>query len=120
MRATLFTNHTKKHARFWMVIRGVEAYPVVLGDMVLLAEARVRIHRFRNLTQPHELVTLADVPAGTSGALLNVRFDPSANPFFEGVGFLEACMRALIDGATTPMFLSSGAEYYFLSAFWHH
>ena len=61
-----------------MVIRGVEAHPVVLGDMVLPAEARLRIHRFRKLTQPHELVTLAGIPTGTSGALLNVRFDASA------------------------------------------
>ena len=30
----------------------------------------------------------------------------------------EACMRAMIDGATSPLFLSSGAEDYFLSAYY--
>ena len=33
-------------------------------------------------------------------------------------GYLEACMRALVDGSTDPIFLSSGAEDYFLSAYY--
>ena len=32
--------------------------------------------------------------------------------------YLEACMRAMIDGAEEPLFLSSGAEDYFLSAYY--
>ena len=59
-----------------------------------------------------EFVTLASSPAGTSGAFLRVNFD-SKGPNF---GYLEACMRLVTDGATTPLFLSSGAEDFFLSA----
>ena len=62
---------------------------------------------------PQELVTLADIPAGTAGALLNVKFDAADSTYH----YLEACMRAMIDGADTPLFLSSGAEDYFLSAY---
>ena len=52
------------------------------------------------------VVTLATVPPGHSGAVLSVLFSAQAQAY----GYLEACMRALIDGATEPMFLSSGAE----------
>eukprot|EP00935_MAST-01C_sp_MAST-1C-sp1_P001287 g1287.t1 len=94
---------------------GLWGSPVVLGDLQLPASARLRLHRFENQTEHLDLVTIADVPSGTAGALLNVRFDAS-NP--TSYGYLEACMRAMIDGATTPMFLSSGAEDYFLSAYY--
>ena len=43
-----------------------------------------------------------------------MRFD-AAGPSY---GYLEACMRALIDGDASPIFLSSGAEDYFLSAYY--
>ena len=47
-----------------------------------------------------------------AGALLRVDFDAAAPNY----GYLEACMRLLADGASEPLFLSSGAEDYFLSA----
>ena len=99
---------------FWFIIRGVENLPVVLGDMTLPADARLKLHRYKGATTLNELVTLMDVPPATSGALLAVRFDASGKSY----GYLEACMRALIDGATSPLFLSSGAEDYFLSAYY--
>jgi hypothetical protein len=111
LRATLTG---KQHGTFWFIIRGVENYPVILGDMQLPASARLRLHRFENATKNLDLVTIADVPSGTAGALLNVRFDAAGGSY----GYLEACMRAMIDGATTPLFLSSGAEDYFLSAYY--
>jgi len=64
---------------FWFIIRGVEAYPVVLGDLQLPAAARLRLHRFNAQTVTNQLVTLVDVPSGTSGAVLSLRFD-AANP----------------------------------------
>lgn len=59
-------------------------------------------------------MTLADIPPGTAGAMLNVRFDANG----ANMHYLEACMRAMIDGAASPLFLSSGAEDYFLSAYY--
>jgi hypothetical protein len=86
----------------------VEFYPVVLGDLLLPAAARLRLHRFENLTQLQQLVTIANIEGGTAGALLGVRFDANGTKF----NYLEACMRAMIDGATRPLYLSSGAEDY--------
>lgn len=90
-----------------MIVRGVEGLPVVLGDLELPASARLKIHRVDPTVMANlELVTLAEAPAGTSGALLRVNFDA----FGPNFGFLEACMRLVTDGATNPIFLSSGAE----------
>jgi len=112
-KATLTSTHS---GTFWFIVRGVEDYPVVLGDLELPDAAKLRLHRFRNHTEELELVTLMDVPAGTSGAVLTVRFDAKTDT--SNYFYLEACMRALADGATTPLFLSSGAEDYFLSAYY--
>ena len=119
---------------FWMIVRGVEAYPVVLGDLLLPAAARLRLFRFNATTTPKQLITLAAVPRGYAGAVLNVKFDAAGtggthshplDPVGAGSGsrggvldYLEACMRAQFDGAGEDevTFLSSGAEDYFLSA----
>jgi hypothetical protein len=120
---------------FWMIVRGTEAYPVVLGDLQLPAAARLRLYRFNATTQPKQLVTLASVPKGMAGAVLNVKFDAAgrggtADGTFHqnaqqqldartGAGsgsrggvldYLEACMRAQFDGSDEVTFLSSGAE----------
>jgi len=112
IRATLTS---KFGGTFWFIIRGIENYPVQLGDLTLPAAARLRLHRFQNSTVNNQLVTLANIASGTAGALFMTRFDAS-NP--KSYGYLEACMRAMIDGATSPLFLSSGAEDYFLSAYY--
>jgi hypothetical protein len=112
LKVTITASNNAGQARLFFIIRGVESYPVVLGDLILPTAARLRLHRFENLTQPAQLVTLADVPSGTAGALLGVRFDANGS---KGFGFLEACMRAMVDGAARPLYLSSGAEDYFLS-----
>eukprot|EP01049_Picozoa_sp_SAG25_P005170 SAG25_NODE_344_length_9418_cov_328.220815_10_plen_607_part_01 len=99
---------------FWFIIRGVEAYPVQIGDVTLPAAARLKVHRINQSTSPLELVTLVSIPRGTAGALLNVKADAESGTYH----YLEACMRATIDGGAEPMFLSSGGEDYFLSAFY--
>jgi hypothetical protein len=43
---------------------------------------------------------------GQSGAVLAVKTDADAESFT----YLEACMRAMIDGSDKPLFLSSGGE----------
>ena len=96
-----------------MIIRGLEAHPVVLGDLTLPPTAKLQIFRVTDKSLDNlELVTLASSPASTSGAFLRVNFDAKGPSF----GYLEACMRLVTDGATTPLFLSSGAEDFFLSA----
>ena len=100
---------------YWFVIRGLENHPVILGDLELPAEARLRLYR----TAPtpvadKQLVTIANVSSGTAGALLRVHLD--ARALDSGFGYLEACLRFFADGAEQPMFLSSGTEDYFMSA----
>jgi hypothetical protein len=127
------------HGTFWMIVRGIESYPVVLGDLQLPAAARLRLFRFDATTKPKQLVTLASVPKGYAGAVLNVKFDgqghlkndggsrgqpvdetgPTTDRTGSGSGsgsqggvldYLEACMRAQFDGSKEVIFLSSGAE----------
>lgn len=105
----------KNNSTFWFVIRGLEAHPVVLGDLTLPDEARLRLYRLPPApVSPMQLLTLAEAPAGVSGALLRVHLDSSGPDF----GYLEACMRFFPDGAKDdqPLFLSSGAEDYFLGS----
>eukprot|EP00658_Telonema_sp_P-2_P048115 TRINITY_DN36617_c0_g1_i1.p1 TRINITY_DN36617_c0_g1~~TRINITY_DN36617_c0_g1_i1.p1 ORF type:complete len:400 (+),score=92.80 TRINITY_DN36617_c0_g1_i1:36-1235(+) len=106
---------TVGQSTFWFIIRGLEATPVVLGDLTLPDTAALSVSRVVNVTlADQQLVTLLTVPPGKSGALVMTQF--SARGLSGNYGYLEACMRAYIDGAAEPMFLSSGAEDYFLSA----
>ena len=118
--------------------QGVESYPIQLGDLELPPTARLKVLQHNFTTQPLDLVTLADVPSSSSGAVLSVKVDAEVSchdaagiwvGFFQEcrhspcgqasqLTFLEACMRVLIDGAAEPMFLSSGGEDYFLSAYY--
>lgn len=100
---------------YWFILRGVEAYPVVLGDLVLPVAARLRVHHARDVAlQPMAFITMANVSRGTSGAVLSLKLDSTSTD----MNYLEACVRAYIDGAEQPLFLSSGAEDYFLSAYY--
>jgi len=100
-------------------VRGIEAYPVVIGDLQLPAAAKLKLHRVSKSTTPNELVALATVPKGTAGAVLNVKFDAAGHGAGQSNdGYLEACMRAQFDGSDDVTFLSSGAEDYFLSAYY--
>jgi len=105
---------------FWFIVRGIEAYPVQLGDLTLPATARLKQHRFDRRIEPFEIVTLANIPHGTAGAVLNVKFDGSGEGTSTNaeLAYLEACMRAIFDRDRELMFLSSGGEDYFLSAFY--
>ena len=116
----------------------MESYPIQLGDLELPPTARLKVLQHNFTTQPLDLVTLADVPSSSSGAVLSVKVDAEVSchdaagiwvGFFQEcrhspcgqasqLTYLEACMRVLIDGAAEPMFLSSGGEDYFLSAYY--
>jgi hypothetical protein len=118
VKTTIESAQADRSGTFWFIVRGVEAYPVILGDLQLPAAARLKLHRFDNFTVPKQLVTLADIPAGTAGALLSLKLDAAGTGSQLGLQYLEACFRAEIDGAASPLFLSSGAEDYFLSAYY--
>ena len=118
VRTTIESNEEDRSGTFWFIVRGLEAYPTVLGDLALPAAARLQLYRFDAPTVPNELVTLASVPRGVGGAVLNVKFDAAGHGAQANMGYLEACMRASFDGAAEPTFLSSGAEDYFLSAYY--
>jgi hypothetical protein len=121
VRTTIESAQADRGGTFWFIVRGLEAYPVVLGDLALPPAARLRLHRFDAPTLPNELVTLASVPRGVGGAVLATKFDAAGHGKQANMGYLEACMRATFDGAdpsAPPVFLSSGAEDYFLSAYY--
>ena len=118
VRTTIESNEAGRSGTFWFIVRGLEAYPTLLGDLALPPAARLQLHRFDAPTAPNELVTLATVPRGVGGAVLNVKFDAAGHGAQANMGYLEACMRASFNGAAEPTFLSSGAEDYFLSAYY--
>jgi len=98
---------------FWFIIRGLENMPVFLGDLQLPSSARLKLYKNENVTlQPQELTTLSTSASG--GALLMVTIQAQS----VDLNYLEACFRAYIDGSSTPQFLSSGTEDFFLSAFY--
>lgn len=93
-------------------------YPVVVGDIQLPDAARLKTYRVRDKVLKHlDFVHLANVSKDTSGAILGVKFDSTSDV---GYTYLEACMRLYVGAAQDPIFLSSGAEDYFLSARYKH
>ena len=100
---------------FWYIIRGVENYPLVLGDLQLPGNARLRLYKNVNVSlDPYEFLTMAKVTS-SAGALFLVVFAASNNE--SDPQYLEACFRAIVDGGPTT-YLSSGTEDFFLSAYY--
>ena len=106
-------------AVFWYIIRGVENYPVVLGDLVLPPNARLKLYKREGVfMMPFEFLNMAHV-TGSAGAVFLVTLDAVTSvSIFPQVSFLEGCYRAFIDGSNKTMWLSSGTEDFFLSAFY--
>jgi len=99
---------------FWYIVRGVENFPIVLGDLQLPTNTRLKLYKNENVTlTPLEFITLANV-TGIAGAVLQVFMQASSSDF----NYLEACYRVKIDGATDYMWLSSGTEDFYLSAYY--
>lgn len=74
IRSTI-TSASSTGGTFWFIIRGVEGYPIALGDVTLPPTARLKLHRVNTSTTNLQLVPLVDIPAGTAGAVLNLKFD---------------------------------------------
>ena len=109
-----------KPSPFWWILRGTENLPVTLGGVRLPDGARLKLHRVENYTaKPLEEFALCDVKG--AGALYQVIIAAQGmreTGGWKNLSFLEACMRAYLDNAPEPTFLSSGLEDYFLGTYY--
>jgi hypothetical protein len=107
-------------APFWWIVRGTENLPVTIGGVRLPAQARLKLHKVESRSAPRlEEFPLCDVTG--SGALYQVTIAAKTKQVtgdWKDFSFLEACMRAYINGAKEPMLLSSGLEDYFLGTYY--
>jgi hypothetical protein len=107
-------------APFWWIVRGTENLSATLGGVRLPDGARLKLYRLEDYTaRLLEEFTLCDVKE--AGALFQVAIAGRGlkdTGGWKSLSFLEACMRAYVDGATEPMLLSSGLEDYFLGTYY--
>ena len=98
---------------FWWIIRGVENLPVFLGNIRLPENARLhlQVHDTVEL-EPLQMLEICQAPG--AGALYQVTLSVASKDF----NFLEAILRAYMDGAKEPLLLSSGTEDYFLGTYY--
>ena len=100
--------------QFWYIVRGVENYPVVLGDLVLPPTARLKLYKRENVSlSAFDFLKMAHVNS-SAGAVFLVTMAATGSD----LTFLEGCFRAFIDGSNEAMWLSSGTEDFFLSAYY--
>ena len=86
---------------FWWIVRGTENLPVTIGGVRLPRDARLKLHRLENHTaKPMEEFNLCDVRG--AGALSQVTIAARGlreTGDWKNLSFLEACMRAYVDGS---------------------
>lgn len=98
---------------FWWIIRGVENLPVFLGNLRLPGNARLRL-QVHDDVELEPLQTFEICQSSRAGALYQVTLSVASKNF----NFLEAVLRAYMDGAKEPLLLSSGTEDYFLGTYY--
>ncbi len=102
-----------KPQTFWWIFRGAENLPVYLGNIQLPPNARLRLQVHNDVTlDALQMVDIAQSPG--AGALYQVTLAVAS----KNCNFLEAVLRAYIDGAKDPLLLSSGTEDYFLGTYY--
>jgi len=98
---------------FWWIMRGVENLPVFLGNLRLPENARLHLQVHDNVElEPLQMLEICQAPG--AGALYQVTLSVASKNF----NFLEAVLRAYMDGAKDPLLLSSGTEDYFLGTYY--
>ena len=103
-----------KGGLFWYIIRGVENYPLRVGDLILPANARLRLYKNVDVKlNPLEFLTLASI-SKSAGFLYQITIAARSVNY----RYLEACGRARIDNSDSLSWLSSGTEDFFLSAYY--
>ncbi|MDQ1256469.1 MAG: hypothetical protein QG656_1065 [Candidatus Hydrogenedentes bacterium] len=98
---------------FWWIVRGVDNLPVQIGGIELPETARLRLYELEECTVgPLDYVDLCQT--GNAGMLYQVTLSVKSG----NLNFLEAILRAYLDGASEPLPLSSGTEDYFLGTYY--
>ena len=109
-------------APFWWIIRGTENLPVTLGGVRLPETARLKLHKLENhIAKPLEEFALCDVKG--AGMLYQVAMAVQGERKtgdWKDLGYMEGCVRAYLNGAAKPEYLSSGLEDYFLGSGYFH
>jgi hypothetical protein len=104
---------TSGNPPFWWIVRGSEGLPVEIGGARLPEAARLRLYK-RESYAARRLEEFDLLRTGRSGALYQVTIAAKS----ENLNYLESIVRAYVDGATTPLLLSSGLEDYFLGTYY--
>lgn len=107
-------------APFWWILRGTDGLGVTLAGVRLPSSARLRLYRNDSrLVQPYDEFNLCDVH--TAGALYLVTIAGHGQRHtgdWKDISYLEAMIRAYLNGAALPTLLSSGLEDYFLGTYY--
>ncbi|XP_066924957.1 uncharacterized protein [Clytia hemisphaerica] len=101
---------------YWFILRGVENYGVVVGDLALPPTARLRLQKIENKQfDVYEYIDLAR-SIKENGLLFMVTLAANSTDF----NYLEGCFRLCTRDHTDVQYLSSGTEDFFLSAFYYN
>lgn len=111
----LVTLQPIKSGFFWFILRGMENYPVVIGDVQLPTNARLKLDKIDKKTYPSfQFVTLASSAKNALLFMVNVAGES------KDFNYLEGCFRTLEGNKTEPQYLSSGTEDFFMSAYYYN
>jgi hypothetical protein len=103
----------KDNPYFWWIVRGVHHLPVMVGNVRLPDTARLHLYKRENYTAKR-LEEFELCHTKRAGALYQVTLAAKSDNF----NYLEAQMRAYLDGSQEPLLLSSGLEDYFLGTYY--
>ncbi len=112
---SIYISMISKHdGRYWYNVRGMQNYPIIVGDIELPANAKLMLYKKENVTvQPFEYVILAS-STSKYGLLYQLTFNTESKNFFHQ----EACFRVINDNSRKIQYLSSGTEDLFLSSYY--
>jgi len=114
-RSIRITLEAKVTNLFWYIVRGVENYPVIIGDVQLPSTARLRLQKISKTTfHRYQFITLAN--SQKNGLLFMVSLAANSSSFY----YLEGCYRFLKGNKTKAQYLSSGTEDFYLSAYYYN
>lgn len=106
-------DHVKDDQVFWWIVRGVDNLPLQIGETALPPSARLKLYKRENyLAKRLEEFDLCSTDK--QGMLFQVAMAARSANYH----YLEAIMRAYVNGASQPMLLSSGLEDYFLGTYY--
>ena len=103
----------KENPPFWWIIRGIERIEVELGGIRLPDDARLKLYKVEDKPlEPLAMTNLCETK--NAGMLYQVTLSVKSG----NLNFLEAVLRAYLDGSEAPLLLSSGTEDYYLGTYY--